>query len=143
MRELLPAATRANPLLIWCLSAFQTAGLVLILVSLFYRFGDLGETLDNLNTAVGLGLYLVLWVTNWWATGKAVDGLDLANPDRSVRAALLGRGWLWGGVNGALFLLVVVILTAIALLFAFLAYQRLHDTTEQLRKVLDRSTARN
>ena len=35
-----------------------------------------------------------------------------------------------------LFLLVVIVVTAVALLFAFLAYQRLIDTTQQLRSVL-------
>lgn len=102
------ASSRGNPLLIWCLAAFHAAGLVLLLVMLLYLSEDLGETLDGLNTAVGLALYIVLWATNWWATGKAIDGLDLTNPDQPVTGgALLGRGLLWGGVNGVLFLLVV------------------------------------
>lgn len=103
------ASPRDNRLLIWCLSGFQTAGLVLVLVALLYRADELGETLDDLNTAVGLGLYIALWATNWWATRKAVEGLDLIDPDRPVTGiALLGRGFLWGGVNGILFLLALL-----------------------------------
>jgi hypothetical protein len=44
-----------------------------------------------------------------------------------------------GQAKGTPFLLVVIVLTAVALLFAFLAYQRLNDTTAQLRAVLDQS----
>jgi hypothetical protein len=110
MKDAMPVSSRTNQLLIWCLSAFQTAGLVLVLVTLIYVSGDLGETLDGLNTGVGLGLYGVLWATNWWATRRAIEGLDLIDPTRPVTGgALIGRGLLWGGVNGVLFLVVLLV----------------------------------
>lgn len=38
------------------------------------------------------------------------------------------------------FSLVMIVLTAVALLFAFVAYQRLHDTALQLAAILDRDS---
>lgn len=46
-----------------------------------------------------------------------------------------------GRASGGLFLLVVIVLTGIALLFAFLAHQRLHNTTQHLRAVLGQRLA--
>ena len=111
------AAPRGDTLLVWCLAGFHSAGLVILLVTIVYLTGSLGDALDGLSTAVGLGLYGVLWATSWWVTRRAVAGLDLIDPDQTVDGrALLGRGTLWGGVNGVLFLLAVLVLVSVELI---------------------------
>jgi hypothetical protein len=105
---------RDDRLLAWGLATFHAAGFVLLLVTLLHVAGGLGSALGSLNTVVGLGLYAVLWVTAWWAARQAVRGLRLAEPDRPIAGwELLGRGFLWGGVNGAVFWLVLLALLVI------------------------------
>jgi hypothetical protein len=97
----------------WSLATFHTSGLIVVVVALVYATGNLGALLGSLNTLVGLALFGALWLTTWWCTRRAVRAIPpqtLAQPRSSGRAVVrsLAIGGLWGGVNGAVFFLVLV-----------------------------------
>jgi hypothetical protein len=62
-----------------------------------HQSGGLSIGLASLNTMVGLAIFGVLWLTTWWST-RALT--------RAARSnwSWLGLGMVWGGVNGALFI---------------------------------------
>jgi hypothetical protein len=98
-------------LLTFSLAAFHAALLLTAVVALLYSRGGLGNLLAGFNTALGLGLYALLWLTTGWTTRRALAGLPwstLGQP--ALLLARLGRIALWGAANGALFFLAVLAL---------------------------------
>ncbi|MDQ2745465.1 MAG: hypothetical protein M3Z66_24670 [Chloroflexota bacterium] len=96
----------ANRLFRWSLATFHAGLLVLLLVIVLYSFSDLAGALKNVGTIPGLAIYLALWTSTWWTTGKAARDVT---PDGSLRVnELVRRGMIWGGVNGAIFVLVLL-----------------------------------
>jgi hypothetical protein len=84
-----------------------------LLVALLYAGGNLGALLASFNTLIGLVLFIGLWLTTWWCTRRglrAVRAQTLESPltrtGEMVRALLLGG--VWGGINGVLFLGIVL-----------------------------------
>lgn len=90
----------------WTFATFHAAALVLVAVWLVHLSGALGDLLGGLDTALGLGLYVLLWAIVWWATGRAFDD---APPGSSSVQARVTAGFVYGGLTGAGFLLLVLV----------------------------------
>ncbi len=78
--------------------------LVLVIVVLIYFFGDLGETLDDLNTLLGLGLFAYLWAVIWVTTSGALRRLGW--PNAAGLAEAIEAAVPWGGFAGAAIVIV-------------------------------------
>lgn len=90
-----------DALVVWALATFHASLFMLVALLFLYWVDVLRNILPNLNTAVGLGLFIVLWGTTWWTTRIALAGV-------TQDAGLIRRALRWGGVNGMLFLSVLV-----------------------------------
>ena len=86
------------------LATFHTTLFVLIVLSLVYAFGDLGDELDDLNTFAGLGLFVYLWVIVWITTAGALRRMGW--PETAGFEATTDAAFRWGAVTGAAILLV-------------------------------------
>lgn len=93
-------------LLRWAFATVHTGLFVLVAVWLAHLADALGDLLVGLDTALGLGLYAVLWAITWWATGRAFDAVPPGTGSLRERAT---AGFLYGALTGAGFLLVVVV----------------------------------
>lgn len=99
----------------WAFAAFHAAALVLVGVWLVHLSAALGDLLGGLDTALGLGLYALLWGIVWWATGEAFGEAAPAASSLRTRA---WAGFRYGALTGAGFLLVVLAGTFVAFLVA-------------------------
>ena len=102
-------------LVTWSLATFHATVFVLAIVLFAYSRDALGG-LSNLNTFVGLGLFVALWATTFLTTSRALEGLDLITSARD-RTGYPFRALRWGAANGMSFLAVlgvVALLVAIA-----------------------------
>jgi hypothetical protein len=98
----------ARALVLWALATFHTTLFVLALVVLLYSRGSFGATLASLNTLVGLGLFLALWITTYFTTRRALDDQDLLA--ETFDRPLFGRRVVrYGAVNALAFLLVLAV----------------------------------
>jgi hypothetical protein len=95
---------RGERTIIWAFATFHAALFVLVIVLVAYRGGGLGPALQELNTAVGLGLFVALWATTFVTTGKALRGLGLGAPARIDDLAFTAAAIRWGAINGVMFL---------------------------------------
>jgi hypothetical protein len=100
---------RGAGLIAWTFATFHASAFVLVILFLAYRGGGLGQALQGLNTAVGLGLFVALWATTYVATRRAFDGLGVERPAPIDQSALIARGMTWGAFNGVMFLGVLVV----------------------------------
>jgi len=90
--------------LVWTLGTFHACVLGLVLVSLGYRGGGLGQLLAGLDTLTGLLLFTALWATSVWSARHALaDGVWLSTRPTD-RAAFFGMALRWGAATGVLFL---------------------------------------
>jgi hypothetical protein len=80
------------------LATFHTSLLVLVVLGLVYFDGGLGDALDDLNTVVGLGLFVDLWLITWMTTAEALRRIGW--PSLVRRADLLPQSMVWGGWTG-------------------------------------------
>jgi hypothetical protein len=97
----------------WVLGTFHTAALTLVLLLLVFPRGGLGATLASLSTLTGLALFMALWLTTLFTTGRAIGGLDLLG---DAGAGFPRRALRWGGANGMLFfacLVAILVVNAI------------------------------
>ena len=92
-------------LVIWCLATFHTTVFVLAIVLFAYAGGGLGGALSGLSTFVGLGLFAALWTTTYFATARALRGMDLIAP--AGRRGYARRAFRWGAANGMAFLAIL------------------------------------
>lgn len=90
-----------DALVVWALATFHASLFMLVALLFLYWQDVLRNILPSLNTAVGLGLFIVLWGTTWWTTRIALAGV-------TQDGDLIPRALRWGGVNGLLFLSVLV-----------------------------------
>ena len=101
-----------DPLVVWALASFHTAALVAVLVVALYLAGSLGDLLSGLSTIVGLGIYLALWAFTWWTTRCVVRAVARSGDDASA-FVVLREGGKWGGVDGACFLWVLLVVVLV------------------------------
>jgi hypothetical protein len=99
-------------LVTWSLATFHATVFVLVIVLFGYAGGGLGGALGGLNTFVGLGLFVALWVTTYLTTSRALRGLDLFGSGRD-RGSYPRRALRWGAANGMSFLAVLGIVAVI------------------------------
>jgi hypothetical protein len=95
--------------LAFALSTFQAGALVVLIVALLFRGGSLGETLDDLDTSVGVAVFAWLWLTGFYCTLKAVVRMGLQSLRDDPLPDMLAGGIVWGGTNGVLFFLGVLL----------------------------------
>jgi hypothetical protein len=100
-------------LVTWSLATFHATVFVLAIVLFAYSRDALGTGLSGLNTFVGLGLFVALWVTTYVTTSRALEGLDLIGSARD-RGGYARRAFRWGAANGMSFLGVLGILAVVA-----------------------------
>lgn len=85
------------------LGTFHTALSSLVVLQFAFRSGGLGGNLADLNTIVGLGLFVALWAIVTAASTCALRGLDVTTLD--VGSAI-ASGAKWGGIFGSGFVVV-------------------------------------
>ncbi|WP_254840180.1 hypothetical protein [Natronomonas marina] len=90
----------------WAFAAFHTALLVALGVWAIHLGGAVGDLLRGLDTAVGLGIYGLLWGIGWSVTGRA---LAAAPPASARMRSLVAHGALYGAVTAVAFLLALVL----------------------------------
>ena len=100
---------RGERLVVWAFATFHASAFALVILLVVYRGGGLGQALQGLNTAVGLGLFLALWSTTYVATRQALRGLGIGRPLPVDANALTARAVRWGAVNGVMFLAVLAL----------------------------------
>jgi len=93
-------------LVTWSLATFHATVFVLAIVLFVYSRDALGAGLSGLNTFVGLGLFVALWVTTYVTTSRTLEGLDLIGSARD-RSGYARRAFRWGAANGMAFLAVL------------------------------------
>lgn len=105
-------------LVTFALATFNvTLTLLAALLILYRRDPEFGETLADLGTGVGLGLFALLWIAAAWATRGALRGIPRVVSIPFDRA--MARGMLWGGRAGVfVFLALVIAVAASALVTA-------------------------
>lgn len=96
-----------DALLAWSFPAFHTASLLVTLVLGLHLNGSLGEVLGGLGTEIGVVVFFVLWLTTAFTTRRALRRFTIRRGQRAAVGESLVAGILWGGANGALFLLLV------------------------------------
>jgi len=98
--------TPTPPLTVWTLSTGNTVLFVLALVLPSYASGGLSDVLPNLNTALGVGIFLYLWIVVWTTTRWLLGQVD---PDEDSLARLALWGGACGAFDGIVFLLGIVL----------------------------------
>jgi hypothetical protein len=93
------AARRGRRLAAFALGTFHAIILVWLFVTLSFRNGSLGETLDNLDTAVGLALFAAIWMVVG-AIG-AIAVVRLPGGTSTDRIGIIRQGTLVGAAGGA------------------------------------------
>lgn len=102
------AESRPAPLLDFALATFHTTLFFALLIFTGYVSGALANLLASLNTLIGLALYGLLWMTTWWTTRRARQGLNWNSlADSLVTSKLIVKSLVWGGLNGLLVFLVL------------------------------------
>jgi hypothetical protein len=96
------------------LASFHTSLLVLVIVLLAYLGGGLGEALADLNTVVGLGLFVYLWAITWVTSAGALRRLGW--PRHVGIEGVMEAGAIWGGFTGAAFFAVPGTIVVVVLL---------------------------
>jgi hypothetical protein len=86
-----------DPLLAWALASFHATLLLVVPLTLVHAVapGVLGDLLADLDTIVGVALFVVLWGSTWWSNRRY-----LAASDADDVVATLVTGAKWGSVTG-------------------------------------------
>jgi hypothetical protein len=95
--------------LAWALGTFHTSVVGIALLLLVYPGGGLPVALGGLGTIAGLALFVALWSTTVYSTGRAIRGLRLIGAERAASGAFYRRALRWGAANGVLFFIVLVV----------------------------------
>ena len=108
--------SQSDRLLEWGLGTFHASFFILALLVFLFARRALGELLGSLNTLAGFALFGVLWYTTLFSTRRAMRALRQKQGDawdvfgHSVDAwELVFLGAFWGGVNGVLFFLALLL----------------------------------
>lgn len=107
------AEAPASRTLALALGTFHASALMLVLVALVHRAGNLGPLLGNLSTLRGGALFLALWILATATAWRALEGSDPGR-GRVDLSAMSGRGIVWGSVTGAVFAALLVAVTGFA-----------------------------
>ncbi len=95
--------------LAFALATFQTSVFVFVPLLLVFLKGDLGDQLEELDSRLGIALFLLLWLTTFYCTLRALGevGLDTMRSDPTV--AMLVKGAQWGAIDGMIFFVVLAV----------------------------------
>ncbi|TMD02646.1 MAG: hypothetical protein E6J01_17575 [Chloroflexi bacterium] len=114
-----PGTIERDRLIAWALGTFHAGVLLVTLVLLLHVTGGLPSLLGGLNTASGLALFAVLWVTTVWSTRRTLLGaLGPALRNEMPIYQLVGRAVWRGGINGAAFLVGAGLVLAIPIVLS-------------------------
>jgi hypothetical protein len=117
--------SRRMRLLAWALATFHTVFFFLLFVILLYLSGNLGQLLSSLNTLVGVAIFALLWLSTTFCTGHVVRSVEpaaLEHPFASfdVIKRVMVKSAFWGGVNGFIFLIGLLVILVFVFLTAIL-----------------------
>jgi hypothetical protein len=117
--------SRRMRLLAWALASFHTAFFFLLFVILTYLSGNLGQLLSSLNTLAGVAIFALLWLTTTFCTGHVVLSIEpatLEHPFASfdVIKRVTVKSAFWGGVNGFIFLIGLLVILAFVFITALI-----------------------
>ncbi|MFC7046641.1 hypothetical protein ACFQH6_15625 [Halobacteriaceae archaeon GCM10025711] len=104
-------ADRPDPLLVWALATFHVAALVSVAAVALHANGVLGQVLGELDTLVGVGLFVVVWALTWWSNRRWLTDVSLADDGQGAVVA----GARWGGVEGVLVLVAPLLVLVVVL----------------------------
>jgi len=103
-------------LLVVGLGTFHTAFFMLIVVIVPYALGILGLYLGELNTGIGIGLFLLLWGVTTYCTQRAIQEIQGETSEQPIAfEKICGVGAKWGGRNGVIFTFALAALVAFGL----------------------------
>jgi membrane protease YdiL (CAAX protease family) len=91
------------------LGTFQTCVLVFVALVVLFLADDLGNQLDGLSTLLGIALFLVLWLTTCYFTLCAWRQLRVDILRRDSLGRMMLYGMKWGGLEGMVVALTVVV----------------------------------
>jgi hypothetical protein len=99
-----------DPLLAWALASFHAAVLLALPLAVVHAVAPvvLGDLLADLDSRVGIGLYVVLWGSAWWSNRRYLTASDFDDAAPTVRT-----GATWGAVTGLPLLGCVVVAAAV------------------------------
>lgn len=86
------------------LGTLNSSLLVLSLVLPLYLLGELGGLLEELNTALGLGAFALLWSVTCVCTYKGLQASGLQFDNLIPVGAVLSNAFTWGARNGMIIL---------------------------------------
>jgi hypothetical protein len=116
--DILRQASAAELALGFVLGTFHTCVLVFVAVTVLFLAGDLGDQLEELSTLLGIGLFLVLWLTTCYFTLCAWLELRVGGLRSGSMGSMLVTGIKWGGIDGmcVAFLVAIVEFLVVAIL---------------------------
>lgn len=101
----------------WALATFHTTVFVTTALTILYVGGGLGDLLASLNTLLGLAAFGGFWLVTWWTTRQAVRGISWAGLDAPLPfRRIVTYGAQWGGINGVLIFLAILVVVVTFLL---------------------------
>ena len=96
-------------------AAFNISLLTATLVATAYWRGSVAGLLKDFGTFEGAAVFAWLWLTTWWCTRRALHGLPLLESGTPLPVeGFVSRCLVWGGMNGALFLLGLIIVPGLS-----------------------------
>ena len=84
----------SHSLRVWSLATFRVATFMVAAALYFHVNDTLQQKLSSLNTALGFGAFLYLWLTTWHATRMGVRSME-SDPrvDWTIDATMVAGGW--------------------------------------------------
>jgi hypothetical protein len=95
---------------VWSVATFRAVSFVIVVALTIHNRGTLAAALSNLNTALGLAFFAVLWTTTWIATRSGERYYRRRVEDERYSASRVEATIVAGGWNGVLIYLVPAVI---------------------------------